>query len=83
VVGISTLITVVYSLFLFNRVSFGSLKMQYIKSFSDLTRREVYIMVPLFIVNIVFGIFPNFFLGPVYQAVVIYMADSINLFDTR
>ena len=72
--------TVTYSLFLFNRISFGSLKVQYFSTFTDLTRREIYIMIPLFIGNFIFGIVPNFFLGPIYSAVTALMFDSD--FDT-
>jgi NADH-quinone oxidoreductase subunit M len=80
VLASSTFVTVTYSLFLFNRISFGSLKVQYFSTFTDLTRREIYIMIPLFIGNFIFGIVPNFFLGPIYSAVTALMFDSD--FDT-
>lgn len=80
VLASSTFLTVTYSLFLFNRISFGSIKVQYFSTFNDLTRREIYIIMPLFIGNFVFGIVPNFFLGPIYSAVTALMFDSE--FDT-
>lgn len=69
-VGASTFLTVVYSLFMFNRVSFGSLKMQYLFSFHDLTRREFLLIIPLFALNLLFGLFPNIILMPLYSSVI-------------
>jgi hypothetical protein len=80
VLGLSTLLTVSYSLFLFNRVSFGSLKMQYIKAFSDLNRREVMLIVPLFFINFFFGLVPNFFIAPIYHAVLVYCVSPDALY---
>jgi NADH:ubiquinone oxidoreductase subunit 4 (subunit M) len=68
-VGASTFITVVYSLLMFNRVSFGTVKMQYIITFSDLTRREFFLMLPLVIFNFLFGLCPNLFIGPIYYGI--------------
>lgn len=76
VVGFSTFLTVVYSLFMFNRISFGTLKIQYLGAFSDLTRREFFLMLPLFILNLVFGMCPNIFLAPIYHSSLIILNNA-------
>ncbi len=48
-----------YSLWLFNRIAYGNLKVGFIKGFSDLSRREFYIFAPLAFLTILFGIFPD------------------------
>lgn len=52
-----------YSLWLFNRVSYGNLKLAYLERFYDLTKREFFVFLPLLIGTIVMGIFPQIFLG--------------------
>jgi proton-translocating NADH-quinone oxidoreductase chain M len=52
-------LTLVYSLLLFNRLVFGKIKIEFIRFFSDLSRREVYILFILFIFVIYFGLKPN------------------------
>ena len=37
----------VYSLWLFNRVFFGTIKTKYIVNFNDITKRELYLFLPL------------------------------------
>jgi NADH:ubiquinone oxidoreductase subunit 4 (subunit M) len=56
---LSTLVGLVYSILLFNRIIFGNLKTTYIKAFSDMTRQEVYILTPLLVLNIFMGLVPN------------------------
>jgi NADH-quinone oxidoreductase subunit M len=48
-----------YSLWLFNRISYGNLKIQHIKKFSDITRREFYMLLPLIFLTIFLGIYPE------------------------
>ena len=66
--GLSTFLTVVYSLFLFNRISFGALKVQYIQLFTDMSRREFYLLTPLFIINGLLGFFPNILILTIYPS---------------
>jgi NADH:ubiquinone oxidoreductase subunit 4 (subunit M) len=62
----------VYSLWLYNRVIFGEIKSFFLISnfsfgfvkkwfgfFSDITKREFFSLLPLFVLNIVLGIYPN------------------------
>jgi len=48
-----------YSLWLFNRIAYGNLKVSFIKGFSDVNRREFYILLPLAFLTILFGIYPD------------------------
>ena len=50
-----------YSLWLYNRIIFGNLKIAYVTRFEDLNFREVYILAPLLILVIFMGIYPSFF----------------------
>jgi proton-translocating NADH-quinone oxidoreductase chain M len=52
-----------YSLWLYNRVIFGNVKINYTVKFKDLSFREFSIMFPLFFFIFVMGISPNYFLS--------------------
>jgi NADH-ubiquinone oxidoreductase chain 4 len=47
-----------YSIWLFNRVSFGSAS-RYMSTMPDITRREFFVVLPLIIVSFILGIYPN------------------------
>jgi proton-translocating NADH-quinone oxidoreductase chain M len=51
-----------YSLWLFNRIIYGNLKTQYINNFSDLTKKDLFVFIPLLFGTLILGIFPNIFL---------------------
>jgi proton-translocating NADH-quinone oxidoreductase chain M len=57
--SVSLVLGSVYSLWLFNRVSYGNLKVQYISFSRDLTFVEFYTFLPLFFVIICLGLFPS------------------------
>jgi NADH-quinone oxidoreductase subunit M len=59
----------VYSLWLFNRISYGNLKTQYTKTFLDLTLKELLILMPLMICTIIVGIKPNIVLCTIHTSV--------------
>ena len=52
-----------YSLWLYNRIIFGNLKVNYTKKFEDIGFREFTVLVPLGLFVLVGGIFPFFFLN--------------------
>lgn len=58
-----------YSLWLFNRIAFGNLKVQYLRSFSDLNKREFFVLVPLIIGTLILGLLPDIFLIPLHTSV--------------
>lgn len=55
-----------YSVWLFNRVCFGSLKFQYITNFQDISRREFCILFPLSLFVLWMGIYPEVFLSEIH-----------------
>ena len=57
-----------YSLWLFNRVAFGNIKVQYMKAFSDVDKREFATLLPLIVLTLVMGIYPEIFLDPMHSS---------------
>jgi len=57
-----------YALWLFNRISYGNLKVQYLTHFSDLNKREFFIFLPLTISTLFFGIYPIILLDPIHAS---------------
>jgi len=57
-----------YSLWLFNRVDFGNIKIQYMNVFSDVDKREFATLLPLIILTLVMGIYPEIFLDPMHSS---------------
>jgi len=51
-----------YSLWLYNRIVFGNLKIKNTIFFKDLSFREFSILIPLFVLVLLMGFYPNFFL---------------------
>jgi len=52
-----------YSLWLYNRVIFGNLKINHTLLFKDITLRELSILFPLLVLVFLMGIYPTFFLN--------------------
>ena len=57
-----------YSIFLYNRISYGTLS-PYLPPLKDLNRREYYMLISLLIPTLVFGILPNVLLTPLHISV--------------
>ena len=57
-----------YSLWLFNRVSYGNIKTEYVTKFKDLNWREFIILIPLILGTLVMGIYPDVFLDPIHAS---------------
>ncbi len=57
-----------YSIWLFNRISFGSAS-RYISTMPDITRREFLVLLPLIIVSFILGIYPNIVLDSIHLGV--------------
>lgn len=58
-----------YSLWLFNRIAYGNLKVQAIQQFSDVNRREFMVFLPLTIGTLLMGIYPEIFLDPMHVSI--------------
>ena len=63
--GLSMIISGGYSLWLFNRISYGNIKLQYINFFLDLSYREFLVFIPLVFGSIVSGIYSSIFLNSI------------------
>jgi len=58
-----------YSLWLFNRIAYGNLKIQYTNKFLDLSPREFVVFFPLLLGTLLVGIYPNIFLPSIHMSV--------------
>jgi proton-translocating NADH-quinone oxidoreductase chain M len=58
-----------YSLWLFNRIAYGNLKIQYTNKFLDLSPREFVVFSPLALGTLIVGIYPNIFLTSIHMSV--------------
>merc|ERR1712224_27833 len=58
-----------YSLWLYNRLIFGNLKISYTIKFKDLDLREFLVVLPLLVFVILMGVYPAFFLDTIHFAV--------------
>ena len=55
-----------YSLWLFNRIVYGNLKIQYLSKFQDISYREFLVFLPLLLGTFVMGIYPEIFLDAIH-----------------
>jgi len=55
-----------YSLWLFNRIVYGNLKIQYLSNFQDLSLKEFLVFLPLLLGTFVMGIYPEIFLNVIH-----------------
>jgi proton-translocating NADH-quinone oxidoreductase chain M len=58
-----------YSLWLFNRISYGNLKIQYLNQFCDMEKREFFIFLPLITGTIIMGVYPEIFLDSMHLSI--------------
>nr|AOX48931.1 NADH dehydrogenase subunit 4 [Gelidium crinale f. luxurians] len=58
-----------YSIWLFNRIVFGVVKVQYFYLFQDISRREFWILIPLILLILWMGLYPNSFLDLIHFSV--------------
>jgi NADH:ubiquinone oxidoreductase subunit 4 (subunit M) len=66
--GFSVILSAGYSLWLFNRVAFGVVRLCSVE-YVDLTQRELYIYLPLIVITIFFGVYPNILLDTLFFSV--------------
>ena len=58
-----------YSLWLFNRISYGNIKIQYLKNYIDINKREMFIFLPLIFGTLTIGLYPEIFLNSIHMSV--------------
>jgi proton-translocating NADH-quinone oxidoreductase chain M len=73
IVCISMVFSASYSLWMYARVAFGTLKVKYITNYLDMVEREIYIIGPLVFINILMGVYPNIVLDLIYPSVKYYI----------
>lgn len=59
--AIGVILVGAYSLWLYNRIIFGNLKISYTKKFVDMNAREFVVILPLFIFIFIMGLYPSYF----------------------
>ena len=67
--ALGVIIGAAYSLWLFNRIAFGNVKIQYTQKFLDLNFKEFLIFFPLVLGTLVIGVYPNIFLNSIHMSV--------------
>jgi proton-translocating NADH-quinone oxidoreductase chain M len=69
----SLIMTLVYSLFFYNKIFFGQINLKFIRYFSELTRLEFFIILFFTFVILFFGIFPNIILKTIITFLVKFL----------
>jgi len=59
-----------YSLWLFNRIAYGNLKLQYLKCSADICKREFFVLLPFLLGVFVLGIYPQICLSSLHSSVI-------------
>ena len=54
---------------MFNRISYGNLKTQYLKDYIDINKREAFAFLPLILGTLVIGLYPEVFLNSMHMSV--------------
>jgi len=70
------ILSVLYSVFFFNRLAFGNLNFNYIKVYKDITHREMCIMSPLLILTIFLGFLPQIVFDVIVPSVALIVEKS-------
>jgi len=58
-----------YSLWLYNRISYGGIKRPYLEKFLDLNKREFFMLLPLLVGTLLLGLVPQIFLSTLHMGV--------------
>jgi proton-translocating NADH-quinone oxidoreductase chain M len=64
-----------YSLWLFNRMTYGNLKIQYLSNFQDISVKEFFTFLPLVIGTLTLGIYPDLYLDVVHGSAHTFVAQ--------
>jgi len=65
----SLVLSLIYSLFLYNRIFFGLIKVLFIRNYSDITRLEFFFLIIFSIIIILYGLNPLYILDNVYYLI--------------
>ena len=80
----SIVLSACYSIFLYNRLSYGSYS-PHLPVYKDVNRREFYILLSLLIPTVLFGIFPNVILDILHPSItqLIYNISPLQVIDVN
>jgi NADH:ubiquinone oxidoreductase subunit 4 (subunit M) len=67
--GLGIILSAAYSIWLFNRVVFGSLKLEYFNVFQDVSRREFFILGSIALPVLWIGVYPEVILNEFHISV--------------
>jgi NADH-quinone oxidoreductase subunit M len=67
--GLGMILGGCYALWLFNRIAYGNLKVQYCKNFIDLNKKEFLVFLPLIIGTLILGLLPDIILTSMHMSV--------------
>jgi NADH-quinone oxidoreductase subunit M len=70
------ILSVLYSIFLFNRLAFGNLNVKYISTYTEISHREMAIISPLIFLTLFFGFFPSFIFDVITPSVLLIVEKS-------
>jgi NADH-quinone oxidoreductase subunit M len=72
----SLILTLIYSLFFYNKIFFGQINISFFRFFSELTRLEFFILLFFIFIIFFFGIIPNLLL----KTIIIYLVKFLIIF---
>ena len=73
--GFGMVLNGVYVIWLYNRLFFGILSSERIKYYSDLNKREFWILLPLAVLVLIFGFKPNTILNFIEYSIFVFLND--------
>jgi NADH-quinone oxidoreductase subunit M len=83
IAALATILCLVYTMFMYNRIVFGTLNTTFITAWQDLDKKEIYILSPILILVIIFGVFPNLVLDTTYTSSLFLVESVANLRATH
>lgn len=74
--GLGMILGAAYSVWLYNRIYFGPWKVHYVSKFQDISRRELWIFIPLVVSVLWIGLWPSLFLETLHGSTS-YLFESL------
>jgi NADH-quinone oxidoreductase subunit M len=63
------ILSVLYTIYFCNRIIFGNLNWSYIYIYKDMTKKELFITLPLLVITLILGLFPDLVLDTILVSV--------------
>jgi len=79
--ALGTILCLIYTMFMYNRVVFGTLNTTFISVWQDLDKKELYILTPILALVCILGIFPNLVLDTTYASV-LFLVETLKSLRT-